>query len=234
MTAPNHDRRSAGLLIAVVTGLCLSTSLLVGVAVAGEKLPEVTHDGLHLVKGTGFQAFYLKPGAKLSGYSELKILDCFVAFDKNWERQQQLSGDFVPTPQQMEKIKQGLAAEFRAVFVKQMEHKSEFDVVDTTGPTVLILRPAIVNLEIEVPDAMDQVDETTYGSSAGQLTLYLELYDSMTSSLIARVMDTEVDQGEGMIEWENAVTNKAAADRILEQWADRLRQMLEQARKNAK
>jgi hypothetical protein len=207
---------------------------LAGVATAREKLPEVTHDGLHLVKGTGFEAFYLEPGASLAGYREVEILDCYVAFNKHWDQEQQLEGQFIPTPEQMERVKKVLATEFRDVFVNEMQHKSEFPVVERTGPGVLILRPAIVNLEIEVPDSLDQVDETTFGGTAGQMTLYLELYDSTTGDIIARVIDTEADQGNGLIQWENAVTNKAAADRILSEWAERLRHMLEQAKAKAK
>ena len=56
---------------------CVVVLALAGVATAREKLPEVTHDGLHLVKGTGFEAFYLEPGASLAGYREVEILDCY-------------------------------------------------------------------------------------------------------------------------------------------------------------
>jgi len=75
------------------------------------------------------------------------------------------------------------------------------------------------------------VGETTFSASAGQMTLYLELYDSVTSDLIARLIDAEVDSGLGTIQWQNAVTNRAAADRILKRWADRLRALIEKATK---
>jgi len=216
-----------------VTHLVLVAMLSMGAhaAAAGERLPEVTHDGLHLVEGTGFQAFYMRPGASLAGYDQLKILECFVAFKKHWRQEQMDQGDVLVTPRQMDEIKQGLSKEFQAVFVKEMQTKGPFEVVDATGPKVLILRPAIINLDIEAPNSMNDVGETTFSASAGQMTLYLELYDSVTSDLIARLIDAEVDSGLGTIQWQNAVTNRAAADRILKRWADRLRALIEKATK---
>jgi hypothetical protein len=204
--------------------------LIAAPAQSRAELPEVTHDGLHLVRHTGFQAFYMKPGSSLAGYSEVKILDCFVAFKKHWAEEQRSEGNLRVSTRSMDEIKKHLATEFERVFEKQMQNKGAFEVVTEPGPTVLILRPAIVNLDIEAPDPTEQIDETTFSASAGQMTLYLELYDSMTSDLIARAIDAESDQGFGAIEWQNGVSNVAAADRILERWAERLRDLLGKAK----
>ena len=67
----------------IIAGL-LCTSLVV----AADKLPETSHDGLVLQKDTELAAVYIKPGADFSGYDKLAILDCFVAFKKNWQRDQ--------------------------------------------------------------------------------------------------------------------------------------------------
>jgi hypothetical protein len=66
----------------------------------------------------------------------------------------------------------------------------------------------------------------TVVSSAGQMTLYLELYDSMTNTLLARVIDPEADDNP-LAQAANAVTNKMAADQILRRWADILRKHLD-------
>ena len=65
--------------------------------------------------------------------------------------------------------------------------------------------------------------------SAGSMTLYLELWDSMTNAILARVMDSQADQGAGG-QIADSVTNTAAADFILRRWADTLRKNLEAAR----
>jgi hypothetical protein len=58
-------------------------------------------------------------------------------------------------------------------------------------------------------------------SSAGEMTLYMELYDSATSELLARVIDPEADRSMGAMA-ANRVTNTAAADRIISRWAELL------------
>ena len=60
------------------------------------------------------------------------------------------------------------------------------------------------------------------------MTLYLEIFDSVTGQILARVVDRGEDRGMGRIEWQNAVTNKAEADRILRRWASALRARLDE------
>jgi hypothetical protein len=68
----------------------------------------------------------------------------------------------------------------------------------------------------------------TLVASAGQMTLYLELWDSATNTILARIMDPQADPGMGgMAQVASSVTNKAAADRILREWAVKLRKHLD-------
>ena len=60
-----------------------------------------------------------------------------------------------------------------------------------------------------------------------------QLYDSVTSELLARVMDAEAAQDFGAMQIRNSVTNRADADRILKKWADALGEHLAQARSKA-
>ena len=55
-------------------------------AVAKADLPAVSHDGLHLLPDTQLRAVYMKPGADLSEYDRVALLDTYVAFRKNWQR----------------------------------------------------------------------------------------------------------------------------------------------------
>jgi hypothetical protein len=102
-------------------------------------------------------------------------------------------------------------------------------VVDTAAPDVLILRPALINVDPAAPDLMTANMEHTVVRSAGAMTLYLELWDSTTNTILARVMDAEADQ-EAFAQPANRVTNTAAADTILKNWADELRAHLDAVR----
>jgi len=68
---------------------------------------------------------------------------------------------------------------------------------------------------------------TVVVNSAGQMTLYLELWDSSTNTILARVIDpgSNVNYSRNMVA--NRVTNTAEARRLLEFWAQSLRRHLD-------
>ncbi len=213
--------------------VCLAAGLAFAYpsALLADSPPEVSSDGLHLVKNTGSRLVYVWPGATFGKYDKVAILSCLVEFDKNWQsnyNSQQVDPSTFVTTNDMNQIKKELAAEFMKVFTRQLK-AGGYAVVNTAAPDVLILRPAIINLRVTAPDLMTPGINMTVVRSAGSATLYLELWDSMTDKILARVMDSEADQGAGG-GVANSVSNMAAADFILGGWADAQRAHLEAAR----
>lgn len=196
-----------------------------------DELPEVTEDGLHRVHDSRAAIVYAKPGADLSGYRHVQLLDAYVAFKKNWERDQRSSSasPLRITSNDIEEIKNDTAAEFRKVFTEEL-NSSGYTVVDAAGDDVLLIRPAIINLDVSAPDTMSAGRTRSYTESAGEMTLYIELYDSVTGDLIAKVIDRKADRSSGFYTWTNRATNRAAADRIMKGWADILVEALNEAR----
>jgi hypothetical protein len=229
MSQSRAVRRLAGLVcIAVAIGLACSSAL------RAQDAPPTTSDGLVLRTGTGSYLVYVKPGAKFGKYDKVAILDCFVQFDKNWQNNynsNQVDPSTFVTADDMNRIKKELAAEFKKIFSQELQ-AGGYQVVTTGGTDVLILRPAIINLRVTAPDLMTPGINTTVVSSAGSATLYLELWDSMTNTLLARVLNSQADQ-EPWAQAANSVTNAMAADVILKNWADNLRRHLEAARARA-
>ncbi|MAT92786.1 MAG: hypothetical protein CME59_09305 [Halioglobus sp.] len=214
---------------AIITAMVACALLVLqGAAQADEQLPQVSHDGLHLLKGTKVRAVYMKPGADLKEYNKIALLDTYVAFRKNWQRDHNRDAvglaDRV-SDKDMQRIRQELAAEFRKVFTKELSEKGGHEVVTTAGSGVLILRPAIINLDVTAPDLMEPGITRTFAADAGQMTLYLELYDGKTQDIIARVIDPEV-VGDDLVHVTNSVTNRADVDRLLRRWADLLNAQL--------
>ena len=213
--------------------LAVSMCVLMAPLAAREKskLPETTKDGLHLERQTRHGAVYVKPGATLDAYSQVKILDVYVAFKKDWQRNfndDEMDLENRVTDKDMEKIKARLAKEFPLVFVKVLE-KGGYQVVDTTGKDVLLLRPAIINLVVTAPDLMSAGMTTNMVSSSGSMTLYMELYDSLTSDKIAEVLDSEEAGMNSFAHVANRVTNKQDFDLTLEAWAKILVKRLDEA-----
>ncbi len=207
---------------ALITSVFATCLLLASAIALGDDLPPVSHDGLHLMKGTQVKAVYVNPGADLSEYDKVAILDTYVAFRKNWQRDHNRDavglGDRV-TDEEVKKIREYLAEEFKKVFTDELATKGGHEVVTTAGSGVLILRPAIINLDVTAPDTMEAGMSRTITTETGQMTLYLELYDGVTQDIIARIIDPEAVGDDMGIQWSNRVTNQAAADRVLRRWA---------------
>ena len=190
--------------------------------------PAMSPDGLRLVRNTEFAVVYVKPGATLKPYTKFAILNCFVSFAPNWRENMQTNFNIPITEDQIKQTESELAAEFKKVFVAQLE-QGGYQLTTDAGPNVLVLRPAIINLQITAPQDMEDPDETTFSTSAGQMTLFLELYDSVTSELLARVIDPEEASNYGIFTWGSKVGNIEAANQIMTKWSDTLRHYMEAA-----
>ncbi|MEM8563834.1 MAG: DUF3313 family protein [Pseudomonadota bacterium] len=208
--------------------LCL---LLASVTFAEDKLPEVTHDGLHLVKDSELKALYMKPGASLAEYDKVALLACYVAFNKNWQREyndEQIDLMSRVTDQDMQAIRTRIAGEFNTEFTEVLT-KAGYQMVDKGASGVLVVQPAIINLEITAPDTMTP-GEANFAANAGQMTLYMQLYDGKTGDLIARVIDPESVGGNfDVMQVRNSVTNTADEDRTIKRWATILSEHLSKA-----
>lgn len=184
--------------------------------------PQTTIEGLELVKDSELVLVYAQPGADLGRYKRILLVDTFVAFKKNWKRQQNRSYSHKISTGDMDKIKTELAGLFRDVFTEVLE-AGGYELVTERADDVLIVRPAIINLDIRAPDTMSTAATRSYSESAGEMTLYLELYDSVTHNLMAKALDTQSDRQTGYFQWQTRITNRAAAKRILTVWANVLK-----------
>jgi hypothetical protein len=216
------------MLLIAVLGLFAAS----GVLAKKKELPEVTVDGLHLVPDSNLAVVYAEPGADLAPYNKVKLLDAYVAFKKNWERDQRSTSTrgIRVSSKDMDKIKSSLAEEFQTVFQEALQ-QAGYEVTEETGDDVMIVRPAIINLDVNAPDTNQPGRSNVYTSSAGEMTLYIGLYDSVTGDMIAKAIDRQFDRNNpGFYTWTSSVTNRAAALRILKGWADILVNALNEAK----
>jgi len=214
-------RANVEIALAVLLGVFLAT--VAPDIQAAEDVPQTTPEGMKLIKQTKSRIVYAMPGASLEPYTKVALLDCFVAFRKDWKRDYNRSATFElrVSDKDMERIKNDLAAEFKKVFSKELADAGH-EIVDLTGPDVLVIRPAIINLDVTVPDVKAAGITHTIVRSAGEMTLYMELYDSMTSAILARVMDAQAADRGGLAMEATRMHNKVEADRLLRSWAQEL------------
>jgi len=210
--------------------LFLSLLLVTNFSFANEEPPQTTLEGLERVKDSKLALVYVEPGADFSQYKRIYLADTYVAFKKNWRRDQNRAADQHKTSSgDMDKMKTELAGLFRDIFTGVLE-EGGYELVDERAEDVMMIKPAIINLDITAPDTLSNKGGHSYSESAGEMTLYLELYDSATDDLIAKAMDLQTDRQTGYFQWQTRVSNRAAASRILTVWANVLKDGLDGAR----
>jgi hypothetical protein len=214
------------LMLSIVT---LGIVSLAAHAKSKTEIPEYTVEGLKLVPNTKNMALvYAEPGVDLSQYDRVYLVEPYVAFKKNWQRDQS-RGSVRVTSNDMDRIKKNVSELFVGIFTEELE-KGGYTLANERAEDVLIVRPAIIDLDVKAPDLRTPGRTTTFTTSAGSMTLYLELYDSETDDLLAKALDAKGDRDSGYMEWQSRATNYAAAKRMMRPWAEALRNALDEAR----
>jgi hypothetical protein len=195
--------------------------------------PTETFDGLVLVPNTRFAQVYMRPGADLSSFAAFGLTPCQVAFRKNWQRdhnQSTLNLSSRVTQEDITRIKDRLGAECDRTFRAALEQAPPYTLVEqfSNGEPVLVLRPAIINLDIAAPDVMVAGRQRAYTTEAGEMTLVLEGVDGTTGEILVRVVDRRRSMDTGRLQWTNSVTNQAEARRMLNRWASQFREGLDE------
>lgn len=196
---------------------------------AKKSLPAINDEGMELVKDSKLATVYADPGADLSIYNRIWLQDATVAFKKNWQRDQNRSNRFKVRTEDMERIQEDVATLFREVFTKELLDGG-YKMTEEIGDDVLLVKPAIVDLDVIAPDIQRAGRTLSYSESAGEMTLNLELFDSLTGDKIAKVTDRKRDFRRGYLEWRTSVSNRADARRMMTSWAKALRSALDEAR----
>lgn len=201
----------------------ISMALLVGLlscttGLARQKDAPAVVDGMHLVPDTRLGLVYMDQGADLAVYKKLLLVDAQVAFRKNWQRDINQSKPFHVTSSDMQRIRSEVAELFRGIFTRELE-SAGFVLVTELAPDTLIIRPAIVDLNINSPDTPRGGTTRNLTESAGDMTLYLELRDSITGDLLAKALDFQFDRSNITTFMMDRTRNANAANRILTNWA---------------
>jgi len=197
---------------------------LVSIPVNAEERDEenVTYDGLIAIEASNVYSAYIDPSADFSVFRRVAILEPLVAFRSNWQRDQNRSRSRNIRGSDVARIKEDVAGIFKDVFTEQLE-AAGFEVVNYADEDVLILRPAIVDLDITAPDVQRAGRSRSYAAGTGAATLFLELFDSVTGDIIGRAADRRAaGRTGGFATVSNRVTNRADARREFRVWADTL------------
>lgn len=211
-----------GCLLALVTGSVMAEDLR-------KQADQYSYDGLVLKKDSRHKVVYLKEGVDWSEYTNVQILDCQVAFRKNWQRDKNRSDSGLTSQvrdSDVMRIKNEVASMFKEIFEEKVTD-SKLKLVTTAGENTLLLRPSIINLDVTAPDVSMAPRNKTYVRSAGSATLFLEVYDAASGEILARYLDYKEAPDRGYLQWATRASNRHEARRVISIWADNLLEGLE-------
>ena len=196
-----------------------------------DEAPEIATGDLTLVEDKRHTEIYADPDADWSVYTKILLDPATVAFRKNWQRDQNRSQPFKIRTEDMERIKSELSELFGEVFTTELTEEGGYVMTAESGEDVLRITPHIVDLDVYAPDARSSPGmQRSYTESAGRMTLKLQLYDSVTGDLIAVTSDREEAPRRGYLQWTSSVTNRQEARHLMQRWAKKMRERLDEAR----
>ena len=193
------------------------------------EFPEYTVEGLKRVPNPeSLTVVYAEPGANLKQYQRVYITEPYVAFKKNWKRDQSRTLGTSISTSDMDRGKKAVAELFMDVFTKELE-SGGYQLTQERAEDVLIVRPAILDLDINAPDSMSTTMGRSYSRDSGSMTLYIELYDSETDDLLAKAMDKRVKHNNDYMRMQSRPAVRSEVRRMMKPWAEALRKGLDRA-----
>jgi hypothetical protein len=199
------------------------------VIMAEAEPPQISLEGLELVEKTRRGELYADPEVDWSVYDQIQLETASVAFRKNWQRDQNRYQTGKIRASDMERIKSSLSDLFGTVFTEELI-QGGYQIADASGESVMKIVPHIVDLDVYAPDTRAPGIQRSYTEHAGRMTLKLEMYDSVTGDLVAAASERREAPRRGYMQWTTSVTNTAEARRLLQSWAKRLVELLDDAR----
>jgi len=188
---------------------------------------ETTHDGLVRVDNSAFQRAWVDPTIDLSQYS--KIMPGGAEFEFRAVRgsgtsmRRSNATEFPISESNRQRLKE-MADE---IFDEELSRSVRFQMVDSPGPDVLVVRGAMLDIVSNVPPQTAGRSDI-FLSRVGEATLVLEIVDSTSGETLARAAERGAAQpagNRGMRSSTPANTNEVR--RLFRRWAVRLREGLD-------
>jgi hypothetical protein len=212
---------------ALVTTLFLGQLILAGCAA---QLPpaEMTDDGLERVAARSIGGVYRLPGASFLPYHRVMVEPPSISFINDWRKNH-------PEVNQAEFMR--MLAEtvtlFREEFTREFVELGSYTIAEDPDEDVLLVIPAIEELNIVAPDAGDGAGQRTYTRIPITMKITGDLRDAATSKLVGRVVMYHGDTqgfGEMRVQITNRVTNAHEQRLAYSKWSRLVREAIDVAK----
>jgi len=170
--------------------------------------PEVTSDGLVLVKDREVAVAWVRPEVDFSGFDKAVIPDFEVSFVEDWEIENRVSS------QDSQRIRNGFGKFYRKVLAGILVDEAGFEVVDEAADGALRFKCVVVKLDMTAAENMDVGRSRNLMSTMGSAVLVVEVYDSAKGYIHARALDPIRVFSTGLRDFGSQTENSAEARRV--------------------
>lgn len=189
---------------------------------------EMTFDGLYPIDGGTADAAWARPGADISQYSKILLQGVGVEYRPGGE-----SGRLhhARVGHDHSELSDNQKARFEMLlneaFQEELSKSEYFTLVDEPGPDVLLIRGGLLDVVSYVPPEPLGRGEI-YLRRLGEATLVLEIRDSVSEAIIARVVDRRAaEDAGGELTKSNRASNTVEVRRVARAWGRILRDRLD-------
>lgn len=183
-------------------------------------LPESNFDGLEKINSRHFSAAFVRPGVNFSHYQELLLGESELAFRTPDRSKQQ----FPLTAEQKSRFRQLLDARF----AKELTNSTTLQMTSSPGPRALKLEVRVQDIIAMVPPrSVSGVGDIALQALA-EATLVIEISDSESEEILARVFDRRVIEGTAIAQRQGPpVTQWEEVEAVCDRWASTVRARLD-------
>jgi len=160
-------------------------------AAGAQVISDVTEDGLVRVPSSIKAGVYRLPDARFAQYQRVMLAPASVAFRKNWDRKNLDRLNTGLKPSERQRIADDMALAFHEELVAELVERGGFTLAEAPAPDVLLIAPAITELDITAPDAGSTPGTRSFVRTAGSMTLTVELRDAASGVTVGRIIDYE-------------------------------------------
>ena len=190
---------------------------------------EISIDGLHRVDNARFASSWADPDIDFSHYT--KVMPGGAEYQFRAVRKTSRAGSTRSSDTEFwisDADRERLETETAAIFAEELQNSTRFEVTDTRGDDVIIIRGALHDIVSRVPPDMVGRGEI-WLSSVGEATIIIEVVDSMSNEVIFRGAERRAaEQGGGTRGVRsNSVSTWAEVRRLMRRWALTLREGLD-------
>ena len=180
----------------------------------------MTYDGLVQVKRTGYRNVWVKPDADISVYSKIMpggaqfhYRDVPEGANVRMNPRSSSSDEFFIQEESRVALEEAMSEIFR----EEISDSDYFTLVDVPGRDTVLVWGGLHDIVSFVPPEMVGRNNV-FLSQVGQATLVLQIEDSMSREVLARIVDRRAAES-AFIQDSNRVTNRAEVRRLARTWA---------------